>query len=85
MAAPYLDHPRPIAFAHRGGAGHNPENSLAAFEHAARLGQEGLRISGKNELLGELRATHDVAELPPFDLGIIAVKATDLDHGAPPE
>jgi 2-dehydropantoate 2-reductase len=48
-------------------------------DHAESLEREGLRISGKNELVGRLRATSDAAELPPFDLGIIAVKATDLE------
>ena len=38
VAAEYLDYPRPLAFAHRGGAGHRPENSWRAFEHAAQLG-----------------------------------------------
>ena len=35
---PYLDHPGPVAFAHRGGAEEYPENSLAAFRHAVSLG-----------------------------------------------
>jgi 2-dehydropantoate 2-reductase len=48
-------------------------------EHAERLNRQGLRVSGKNELVGRVRATSDAAELPQFDLGIVAVKATDLE------
>lgn len=48
-------------------------------EHAEALEREGLRVSGKSELVARLRATSDAAELPPFDLGIIAAKATDLE------
>ncbi len=49
-------------------------------EHAEALERDGLRVSGKSELVGRLRATSDAGELPPFDLGIIAVKATDLER-----
>ena len=51
-------------------------------EHAARLESEGLRITGKSELVARVRATSEVSELPDFDLGIVAVKATDLEHVA---
>jgi len=51
-------------------------------EHAERLEREGLRISGKSELVGRVRATSEVSELPAFDLGIVAVKATDLEQVA---
>ncbi len=49
-------------------------------EHAEALCREGLRVSGKSELVGGVRATADAGELPEFDLGIIAVKATELEQ-----
>jgi 2-dehydropantoate 2-reductase len=49
-------------------------------QHATQLAEQGLRVSGKHEFVGRVQATADAAELPDFDLGIIAVKATDLEH-----
>jgi 2-dehydropantoate 2-reductase len=48
-------------------------------EHAEALEREGLRVSGKSELIGRVHATSEAAELPRFDLGIVAVKATELE------
>ncbi len=45
-------------------------------EHAAAINESGLRVSGTHEFHVKLRATCNPAELPQFDFGIIASKAT---------
>src|ERR1700759_4373393 len=55
----YLDQALPIAFAHRGGAAHQPENSWAAFEHAIGLGYTHLETDTRATQDGILLAFHD--------------------------
>ena len=51
-------------------------------DHARALAEHGLRISGKSEFTAQVHATADPAELPEFDLGILATKATQLEEAA---
>ena len=51
-------------------------------EHADALNAQGLRVSGRSELHGSITASNDPAEIPPFDLGILATKAPGLEQAA---
>ncbi|MBV9854332.1 MAG: glycerophosphodiester phosphodiesterase [Streptosporangiaceae bacterium] len=59
MAVAFLDHPRPAAFAHRGGAAHGLENSWPAFEYAVKLGYAYLETDARVTSDGVLLAFHD--------------------------
>ncbi len=50
--------------------------------HADALNADGLRVSGRSDLHASIVASNDPAEIPPFELGIIATKGPGLEGAA---
>jgi glycerophosphoryl diester phosphodiesterase len=85
----FLDLPRPLAFAHRGGAAHYPENSWRAFEHAIALGYAYLETDVHATADGVMVACHDrtldrttdrvgrIAELPYREVSAARICGTE--------
>ncbi|MFF7887029.1 glycerophosphodiester phosphodiesterase [Streptomyces sp. NPDC007896] len=57
---PYLDHPGPIPFAHRGGAADGLENTVAQFRRAVETGYRYIETDVHATSDGKLVAFHDV-------------------------
>jgi glycerophosphoryl diester phosphodiesterase len=56
---PFLDHPTPIAIAHRGGGEELPENTLAAFDAAMALGYRHIETDAHLSSDGVVFSFHD--------------------------
>ncbi|MFQ5431606.1 MAG: glycerophosphodiester phosphodiesterase [Nitrospinota bacterium] len=56
---PFPNAKRPIVMAHRGGMALWPENTLYAFEHAARIGVDVMEIDVRQTKDGEIVVIHD--------------------------
>jgi len=56
---PFLDHPRPLAIAHRGGSLENDENTMPAFAHAVALGFSHVETDVHLTRDGEVVIHHD--------------------------
>jgi 2-dehydropantoate 2-reductase len=51
-------------------------------DHARALNEEGLRVSGRHDFTARVTAAADPGDVPEFDVGIIATKATGLESAA---
>lgn len=53
-------------------------------EHARALNEHGLHVTGGHEFHTHFRATHNPADLPKFDLGIVSCKCTQTAEALGP-
>ena len=53
-------------------------------EHARALNEHGLHVTGGHEFHSHFRASHNPAELPKFDLGIVSCKCTQTAEALAP-
>lgn len=59
VPVPVFESPRPLVFAHRGGARLAPENTLAAFDNGLALGADGIEIDVQLSADGVPMVIHD--------------------------
>ena len=52
------------------------------INHARALNEEGLQVTGRHDFIARVTAAADPRELPEFDVGIVATKATGLEAAA---
>jgi glycerophosphoryl diester phosphodiesterase len=91
-ARSFLDWPQPIPFAHRGGAGEHPENTLPAFAAAVAMGYRYLETDVHCTADGVVMAFHDAAldrvtdrAGPIAALTAAEVEAADAGHTFSPD
>jgi glycerophosphoryl diester phosphodiesterase len=77
----FLDWPHPIPFAHRGGAGEHPENTLHAFAAAVEMGYTYLETDVHLTADGVVMAFHDPAldRVTDRSGAIAALSAADVE------
>lgn len=77
---PFLDHPRPTAFAHRGGALEAEENTMPAFERAVGLGYAHVELDVHLSADGAVVIHHDPTLLRMFgvDRAVAGLTLADL-------
>ncbi len=76
---PFTDASRPLVFAHRGGSGLAPENTLAAFDHGLSLGADGLELDVHLSRDGRVVVLHD-DRLERTTNGVGAVSARSVEE-----
>ncbi len=83
---PFLSRRAPYLIAHRGGSSLAPENTLAAFDAAARLGADAVELDVRLTADGEVVVFHDertdrIAGVPGAIGALSLAQVRDLDAG----
>ncbi len=75
---PYVTHARPLAFAHRGGSGLAPENTLVAYENGLALGADALELDIHTTRDGQIVVIHDdTIDRTTDGVGLVATYTLD--------